>query len=48
MYNVIIVQDNETATLKCSSYNEALQVKQAFINYGKCESVTIEAFETMI
>jgi hypothetical protein len=41
-YEVVIVQDGETARLACASYEEAVQVRQSFINYGKYQSVEIE------
>jgi hypothetical protein len=44
-YNVIIIYNdfpNEKAIIKCESYNDAINVKQAFINYGKCKLVEIE------
>ena len=41
-YVVVIVQDGDTARLECASYEEALQVRQSFVNYGKCQSVEIE------
>jgi len=44
-YFVVIEQDNETAKLKCESYDEACLVKQSFINYGKCSSVVIETIK---
>jgi hypothetical protein len=28
--------------LSCETYAEALEVKRSFINYGKCQEVTIE------
>ena len=46
-YRVSIVYNdapNETAILVYNSLNEALEAKQAFINYGKCKSVNIEGF----
>jgi hypothetical protein len=42
MYYVIIIQEDQMAKLECHSYDEAVKVKQSFINYGKCQSVTIE------
>lgn len=42
MYTVVIKQDNEYARLSCETYAEALVVKRSFINYGKCQEVTIE------
>lgn len=45
MYTVVITQDNEIARLDCETYEEALEVKRSFINYGKCQSVTIEVKE---
>lgn len=41
-YIVVIVQDGETARLVCETYEEAVQVRQSFVNYGKCSSVEIE------
>ena len=42
-YTVVILQDGETARLKCETLEEAQQVRQSFINYGKCQEVRIEA-----
>jgi hypothetical protein len=42
MYQVVIVQDGDTARLDCKTLEEAQKVKRSFINYGKCQSVTIE------
>lgn len=42
IYIVVIVQDGETARLECSTLEEAQQVRQSFVNYGKCQSVEIE------
>ena len=42
-YTVVIVQDGKTARLECATYEEAQQVRQSFVNYGKCQSVSIEA-----
>ncbi len=39
---VVITQDNEQARLTCNSMEEAVQTRRAFINYGKCQDVTIE------
>ena len=44
-YVVVIVQDGETARLDCETLQQAQLVKRSFINYGKCESVTIEVKE---
>ncbi len=41
-YDVVIVQNGETARLPCDSYDEAVRVKVSFENYGKCQSITIE------
>lgn len=41
-YFIIIQHKGEIAVLFCDSYNEALQTKQAFINYGKYENVRIQ------
>lgn len=41
-WTVVIVQDGETARLPCASYEEAVRVRQSFVNYGKCQSVEIE------
>lgn len=45
VYNVVIVQDGDTARLPCASYEEAVQVRQSFVNYGKCQSVEIEVVD---
>jgi len=42
-FTVVILQDDDTARLGCSTLEEAERVKQSFINYGKCQNVTIEA-----
>lgn len=44
-YTVVILQDNEYARLDCANLEEAKQVKQSFVNYGKCQEVTIEQVE---
>ena len=44
-YKVIILQDNDIAVLDCDTLSEAEQVKQSFINYGKCDSVKIMVLE---
>ena len=41
-YTVVIHQDGEVARLECKSWDEALLVRQSFVNYGKCQSVEIE------
>ena len=41
-YTVVILQDGGQARLSCSSLEEAQQVRQSFVNYGKCQEVTIE------
>lgn len=41
-YIVVIEQDGGTARLECATLEEAQQVRQSFVNYGKCQSVTIE------
>lgn len=42
VYIVVIKQEGETAILHCTTLEEAQRVRTSFINYGKCESVTIE------
>jgi len=44
-YAVVILQDKEYARLECATLEEAQQVKQSFVNYGKCQEVTIENIE---
>lgn len=44
-YAVVILQDKEYARLDCATLEEAQQVKQSFINYGKYQEVTIEKVE---
>lgn len=44
-YNVVIRQDGESACLQCATLEEAHQVRLSFINYGKCQEVTIEQVE---
>lgn len=41
-YIVLIKQNGETARLECATLEEAQKVRLSFVNYGKCESVTIE------
>ena len=41
-YTVVILQDNEYARLDCANLEEAKQVKQSFVNYGKCQEIIIE------
>ena len=47
-YNVVIIQDGECARLECDSLEDARQVRQSFVNYGKCQSVTIEAKDATV
>ena len=42
MYTVVIVQDGDTARLECETFEEALDVRRSFVNYGKCQEITIE------
>lgn len=44
-YAVVILQDKEYARLECATLEEAQQVKQSFVNYGKYQEVTIEQVE---
>lgn len=41
-YTVVIQHCNEVARLRCSTFEEAIRVKQSFINYGKYQSVEVE------
>ena len=41
-YTVVILQDSEYARLECATLEEAQGVKRSFVNYGKCQEVTIE------
>lgn len=41
-YYVVILQDNEYARLECATIEEAQLVRQSFVNYGKCQEITIE------
>jgi len=41
-YVVVILQDGEYARLECETLEEAQSVRQSFVNYGKCQEVTIE------
>jgi len=41
-YTVVILQDGEYARLDCVTLQEAQQVHQSFVNYGKCQEVKIE------
>jgi len=45
MYVVVIKQNNEYARLLCETKEEALNVMRSFVNYGKCQEVTIEVTE---
>ncbi len=45
IYTVVILQDGKTARLACATLEEATQVRQSFINYGKCQEVLIEIKE---
>ena len=40
-YTVVILQDGEYARLECKTLKEAQLVRQSFVNYGKCQEVTI-------
>ena len=42
-YSVVITQDGERARLPCENFEEAQLVRQSFVNYGKYQSVVIEA-----
>ena len=42
IYTVVILQDNEYARLECATMEEAQRVRQSFVNYGKCQEITIE------
>lgn len=44
-YIVIITQDGEKAFLHCKTFQEAIDVRRSFINYGKCQSVIIQENE---
>jgi hypothetical protein len=44
-YQVVIVQDGDTARLDCETLEEAQNVRRSFVNYGKCQEVTIEEIE---
>lgn len=41
-YTVVILQDNEYARPGCATLEEAQRVQRSFVNYGKCQKVTIE------
>lgn len=41
-YTVVILQDGEQARLDCATLEEAQQVRQSFVNYGKYQEVKIE------
>ena len=41
-YTVVILQDGATARLNCATLEEAQQVRQSFVNYGKYQEITIE------
>jgi hypothetical protein len=45
MYRVVILQDGEYARLECATLEEAQQVRQSFVNYGKCQDITIEQIQ---
>jgi hypothetical protein len=44
-YVVVILQEGECgleyARLECTTLEEAQRVRQSFVNYGKCQEVTI-------
>ena len=44
-YTVVILQDNEYARLECNTLEEAQSVRRSFVNYGKCQEITIEIKE---
>ena len=39
------MQNNDTAYLNCNTFQEAQNTYRSFINYGKCQSVTIKNLE---
>lgn len=41
-YIVVIMQDNEVAELECDTLKEAQEVRRSFVNYGKCQEITIK------
>ena len=41
-YIVVITDKGETARLPCSTLDEAQNLKQAYLNWGGYEQVTIE------
>ena len=44
-YYVLIEHEGETARLACATLEEAQQVRQSFVNYGKYQEVRIEVEE---
>lgn len=46
-YNVVIRHNGEQAVLPCGSLEEAQQVRQSFVNYGRYHEVSIEKKETV-
>jgi len=46
-YTVVITHNGDQASLDCDSYEEALRVKQSFINYGKYQSVVIDVSSSL-
>jgi hypothetical protein len=47
-YSVVITHNGEQARLPCESFEEAQQVRQSFVNYGKYQSVVIEAKDPVL
>lgn len=46
-YTVVILQNDEYARLECETLEEAQRVQRSFVNYGKCQEITIEKNETV-
>lgn len=44
-YAVVILQDGEYAKIDCKTIEEAQSVRRSFVNYGKCQEVTVETYE---
>lgn len=47
IYTVVILQDGDIARLDCNTLEEAINVRRSFVNYGKCQKVTIEKTEVL-
>ena len=44
-YILVVKQDDEYARLDCDTLEQAQCLHRAFVNYGKCQEITIEHIE---